>query len=158
MANIKCCYCIPIDIGIKILAVLTILDAISLSIFCFKGVQILKVFLPPAIFGLIMSLVWVFQFFHDRLWTRKLSFWAYLVLKFVFQLIWYTAVLFNGYFTALLCNDEYLELFNKGKEPDISIEDCNKLYTLLLILDRGIALIITGYFVTQIWKWSKIDE
>ena len=99
----KCCCCFQIETGIKLIAVITILGTLALNYYTFTDNEYRKAFLPFAITGAIMSLAWIFVFFHDRFWTRRLCFWLYFILIFAFNTIWYVIALSDGRATKYVC-------------------------------------------------------
>ena len=99
----KCCCCFQIETGIKLIAVITILGTLALNYYTLTDNEYRKAFLPFAITGAIMSLAWIFVFFHDRFWTRRLCFWLYFILIFVFNTIWYVIALSDGRATKYVC-------------------------------------------------------
>ena len=148
MSSVKCCCCIPIEVGAKLIAAFTILGTVALSWSSFTDAEYRKVFLPIAITGAIMSLIWLFSCIHDRFWSRRLCFWGSLSLRFAFHAIWYSIVIFNGTATDYACLPESLEGYNERIEPDLSREDCKKYALPLMIFDLVTKMALSGYFTS----------
>ena len=92
-SRVKCCGCVPIEIGIKIIAALTILGTLGLTGFSFYK-DLMSTFLPIVCSSALMSIVWIFTFIYDRFWTRRMSFWAYLIFIAILNTIAYAIILY----------------------------------------------------------------
>ena len=102
MSKVKCCCCIPIEIGIKIIAALTIFGTLSLTGFSFYK-DLMSTFLPIVCSSALMSIVWIFTFIYDRFWTRRMSFWAYLILIPILNTALWALILYKGHLADTVC-------------------------------------------------------
>ena len=109
----SCCLCIPLDIGVKLLAVTTILSTMGLGwITYLNREEFLDVFLPFAVLGGIMSAIWLYTLTNPNESSKKLAFFGYLLLILVFETLQYGWVFYNGRLLDWMCSPEAIDEMN----------------------------------------------
>ena len=104
----KCCICIPLEIGVKLIAAMTILGTIGTGYSCYTDPAYGKVFYPIFWSALAMSIIWTFTLISDSRGTRKLAFWGSLTLRVLLHAVWYGYCILQGTAQAYACNEERL--------------------------------------------------
>ena len=109
----SCCLCIPLDIGVKLLAITTILSTMGLGwITYLNREEFLDVFLPFAVLGGIMSAIWLYTLTNPNESSKKLAFFGYLLLVLVFETLQYGWVFYNGRLLDWMCSPEAIDNMN----------------------------------------------
>ena len=100
----KCCFCIPLDIGVKILATVIIIGtALSVINSTFLEENGWEFWWHLNTVQLIMSLFWIIALAKPQVETKKAAFWAYLVLITFGANIIYSYLIFSGDLASHLC-------------------------------------------------------
>ena len=105
----KCCFCIPVDIGAKLIAAMTILGTVGTGYTCYTDKAYAEAF--QAIFwsALLMSLIWIFTLIHETPATRKLAAWGSLILRVLVHFFCYSyAIFITGNAQGYICTEEKL--------------------------------------------------
>ena len=92
----NCCFCVPIDIGVKFIAGLTILGTVGTGYSCYTDKAYGEVFYPIFWSALLMSCIWIVTLIMDTPVTRKAAFWGSLTLRVLTHAIWYAYCLYMG--------------------------------------------------------------
>ena len=103
----KCCFCIPLDIGVKILATVIIIGtglSVINSTFIEENGWAFWWHLNTV--QLIMSLFWIIALVKPQAETKKAAFWAYLVLITFGANIIYSYLIFSGELASHLCETQ----------------------------------------------------
>ena len=160
----KCCLCLPIDCGVKTLAVLTILGAVGAIITSYFDDEYWNVFWPMIGATCIMSIVWIVALMSPGF--RKFAAHSWLVLIVIASMGWYTYTIINGSALDYICSEENLEQFNEDVadiadetgadlgEPATE-EDCKYGGKIGLIVDCSLGWLLNLYFAYVIMQWTQ---
>ena len=168
----KCCCCIPIEIGVKLIGILTILSTIGQGIWLYTKPEWQSTMLPYVIGGAIMSLIWILAFVSDGEGTRKIAFLAYLCICLVGSMGLYAYQIYTGAITEKICTRENIDEMNHEIEhavedsgetlPDdytgIDDENCTWGGKYYLMGDFALKLLLVIYFTYVISKWANNHE
>ena len=115
----KCCFCIPVEIGVKLIAAMTILGAVATGYSCYTDKAYGEVFNPIFWSALLMSIIWIFTLIHETPATRKLAAWGSLVLRVLVHFVCYSYAIFitekaQGY----VCSEEGLAKMNEKNDAE----------------------------------------
>ena len=166
MSDQKCCLCLPLECGIKTLAVFTIigtvLNGVWLGFFEEDG---LSFFWPFLACEAIMSIVWIVALINpgEQGETRKFALLTWIVLMLAASFIYYLVIILNGSMVDRYCtqdavqeiNDAYAEM---GINETMTVEDCTSSTKTWLWVDFVIKLLFTTYFTYEIKNWSQHEE
>ena len=166
----SCCLCIPLDIGVKLLAITTILSTMALGwITYLNREEFLDVFLPFAVLGGIMSAIWLYTLTNPNESSKKFAFFGYLLLVLVFETLQYGWVFYNGRLLDWMCSPEAIDEMNtRGYElqqegyieggPPMTEEKCMYGGKEGIMFDFTAKVVFNVYFTYVIMKWTKLDD
>ena len=111
----KCCLCIPLDCGVKLLAIISILGTMSLGVTSYMNREResnLAIFLPFTIISAIMSLIWICALVSPSESTKKMAFLGYVSLILVGSSGYYAYLIWSGKTLAWLCSADSIGHMN----------------------------------------------
>ena len=115
----KCCFCIPLEIGVKLIAALTILGTVGTAYTCYTDKLYAETFSPIFWSALLMSIIWIFTLAHDTPATRKLAAWGSLVLRVLVHFFCYGYGIFiTGNAQGCFCTEERITLINEKNDAE----------------------------------------
>ena len=159
-----CCICLPLDCGVKTLAVLTIVGTIFAGLVSYFDNEYWNTFWPMIVASGIMSIVWVVALMSPGF--RQCAAHSWLIFIVIASMGWYTYTIINGKALDYLCNENNLEQFNDEMADvadetgadlgdQVTEEDCKYGGKTGLIIDNVVGWILNLYFAYVIMKWSK---
>merc|ERR1712228_535904 len=156
MADEKCCGCIPLETGIKTIAVFTILGTIVFLIQCIQIEDLWALWSPMIAACGVMSLVWVGVLMNPIESSRKLAFLAYIILIVGVTQIYYLTIILNGSAVDHVC--EAVEEYQDEIGEYVTTEDCRLGGKNGMLVDCALGWIISIYWAYVILQWSKSDS
>ena len=146
----KCCFCFPIECGVKTIAAL---------IFLSTGISIINACLEEggwSYYGYLigiqvaMSIMWIVGFVSDRS-ARKSVFFAYTILIACAANIFYTYLILTGSLAERVCSKVDTSEFDS---PD----ECTQGAQTMMMVDLVLSWTVNFYFSYVIYQWSQLEE
>ena len=148
----KCCICLPIDIGMKMLAGLIMLSTtISVINATFIEEDGWSFYWHLLSIQLIVTIFWIIALVKPSLETKKAIFWAYLVLITLGANIIYSYLILSGKLASHLCNTQV------EHESVDSMANCERISQDMLLIDCMLSWVVNPYFSWVIWKWAELE-
>ena len=157
----NCCLCFPLECGMKTLAALTIIGALSGGINCFMNEGYCKVLWPILAAEGIMSILWIVALVSPSERTRHATFLGWIVLMIGVIHIYWMVIIFTGSLTGLYCEGGNIEFWQKifgGDDPDWGVDECKRLTKIGSLVDWGFSFLLCLYWHAAILRWSHNDE
>ena len=161
--NQTCFVCIPIECGIRLIAVLTILRAISMTISLIISTAEISaqvMFWPFIAVYSILSVLFVIALICSTEFNRKMLLIAWLVLEVLCANLYYFILIKNGTLMNALCRETLLNQINEitGQDEQITTEDCMTGGKIMIITDLAITWICDVYFFVVLFRWHMIKN
>ena len=116
MSDEKCCCCIPIEPGVKVLGGFCILATVLCISTFFFGKNFYELFWPIIIFYTLMSSIWIYTFASPSAESRRITFWSFICLIWVGVASYETYLLAAGRLGDYLCSPEKVAKINETLE------------------------------------------
>ena len=124
----NCCCCLPIDCGVKTLAVLTILGTVFVIFNCIMVPELRALYIPAAIAQCVLCYFWLAAWCSPSEGTKKAVSLAWLVLAVVFGSCLKLYNIFSGKMGEYACSDAALSEHNHAAAelgiPALTTEEC----------------------------------
>ena len=160
MSEEKCCCCIPIEIGAKLLGGFCILATAMCVLTFWFSKEFYELFWPIIIFYGLMSSMWIYAFADPSYKSREIAFWTFVVLIWTGVAVYETYLLCAGKLGDYLCSPETVEQLGEALDQTTpyTAEQCKADMKIKLIIDVATTWISNTYFAWVIWRWMKNFE
>ena len=162
MGEEKCCCCLPLDCGVKTLAVLTMIGTVFVIFNAIALPELRVLYLPAGIAQVILCYFFLAAWCSPSEGTKKAVSLAWLVLAVVFGSILKLYNIFSGKMGDYACSEEALSEHNEFAAavsmPALTEEECRAQQGGWLWGDFAFALLINLYFLSVIIRWSKQSD
>ena len=109
----NCCFCFPIDCGVKTYAALIILSTMLSGCVSMTNEDFMHTFWVEINFMVIMSIAFVYSILSPTESSKKCTFFVFIVCM-VFVLPTYTLIsIWNGSIFDFICSNEHIEAANE---------------------------------------------
>ena len=158
----KCCICIPLDTGMRVLAALTALQLIGSLVtpFIMEGMTYMLI-VPFAICSGLMTIMWLCALCgEDDLQKRHRTMISWIVLMLLAKNVYYLILICNGSLLDIMCTESQVDQINEttGATETITVEDCMYGGRGGLIADLTLNVLFDIYFALAIFKWYMIKK
>ena len=158
----KCLFCFPIECGVSTLGVLTILSFVTICVesFMYAEDNLHEIYWPLEVAVGIMSVIWVVQWSNPTETTRKITFFAWVLLVVCFCSIYLLVIILNGSMLNHFCHEETVTQVNDlGVATSITVEECKMdLGKKVLLTDYVVKTMLNSYFAFVLLRWSKKED
>ena len=113
----KCCLCLPLDCGVKVLGILCIMGTLGMGATCYMNKdreENLKIFVPFLVCSAILSLLFILSFISPSESSKKTVFLGYVVLSLVISTGYYAFMIYNGTMLNWLCSADSIGHMNEA--------------------------------------------
>ena len=108
----KCCFCFPLDCGVKTLCVLYTISAIAAGAYSYLYPDFKDMWLPFSVSLTILSIVWIMAWISPTESAKNMVFLAFIVCNLVFNYGYRAFLLLNGKVEEFQCRPETLQQMN----------------------------------------------
>ena len=123
-----CCCCLPLDCGVKTLAVLTMIGTVFVVFNCFYVPELRELYIPTAIAQSVLCYFWLAAWCSPSEGTKKAASLAWLVLAVVFGSALKVYNIWSGKMGEYACSDAALAEHNQAAAelglPAVTTEEC----------------------------------
>ena len=123
-----CCCCLPLDCGVKTLAVLTILGTVFVVFNCFFVPELRELYIPAALAQSVLCYFFLAAWVSPSEGTKKAASLAWLVLAVVFGSALKLYNIWSGKMGEYACSDAQLSEHNYAAGelgmPTLTTEEC----------------------------------
>ena len=162
MGEEKCCCCLPLDCGVKTLAVLTMIGTVFVIFNAIALPELRALYLPAGIAQAILCYFWLAAWCSPSEGTKKAVSLAWLVLAVVFGTALKLYNIVSGKMGDYSCSEAVLSEHNEFAAsvnmPSLTEEECRAQQGGWLWGDLVFALLINLYFLSVIIRWSKQSD
>ena len=162
MGEEKCCCCLPLDCGVKTIAVLTMISTVFNTFFAIAQPELRALYVPAAVALVVLSYFWLAAWCSPSEGSKKAVSLAWLVLAVVFGSILKLYNIFSGKYGDYACSEATLAEHNEFADavgfPPLTEEECRAQQSGWLWGDFALALLVNLYFLSVIIRWSKQSD